>query len=96
MMAGNTAPPMIAITSSDDPRLVSGPRFLMLSAKIVGNMIEWKNPISTTAHTGTMPFPTNATVTHTRQPTAKIESSRGAGMRFISAEPVKRPDMNPI
>ena len=56
MIAGNTAPPMIAITMSDDPRLVSGPRFLMPSAKIVGNMMEWKNPINTTAQTGTIPF----------------------------------------
>ena len=49
MIAGKNAPPMIAITNSEEPRFVSGPRFLMLSAKIVGNMMEWKNPMSTTA-----------------------------------------------
>ena len=49
MIAGKNAPPMIAITNSEEPRFVSGPRFLMLSAKIVGNMMEWKTPMSTTA-----------------------------------------------
>ena len=49
MMGGTTAAPMMAMTISDEPRLVNGPRFLMPSAKIVENMMEWKKPISTTA-----------------------------------------------
>src|SRR5439155_26166376 len=45
MIGGTTAAPMIAITSSEDPRFVKAPRFLMPKAKIVGNIIEWVIPI---------------------------------------------------
>lgn len=40
MMAGKTAPPMIAMTNSEDPNFVCGPKCLRLKAKMVGNMIE--------------------------------------------------------
>jgi hypothetical protein len=40
MIAGKTAPPIIEATNKEDPNLVKGPRRLMLSAKIVGNMME--------------------------------------------------------
>ena len=40
MIAGKIAPPMMAITMNDEPRLVNGPRFLMPRAKMVGNMME--------------------------------------------------------
>ncbi len=40
MIAGQTAPPMMDMTSRDDPSFVYGPRFFKLSAKIVGNMME--------------------------------------------------------
>ena len=49
MIGGTTMAPLMAMMSSDEPRLVNGPRFLMPSAKIVGNMMEWKKPINTTA-----------------------------------------------
>src|SRR5436305_9664566 len=96
MMAGRTAPPRMAITWREEPRLVSGPRFLILRAKIVGNMIEWKNPISTRAHTDADPPAERATIIEINEPAPKIERRRGAGTVFISAEPPKRPNMNPI
>ena len=40
IIAGKNAPPRIAMTRSDEPRLVREPRFLMLNAKMVGNMME--------------------------------------------------------
>lgn len=39
---GKTAPPTIAITINDAAFLVCGPRSLIPSAKIVGNMIDMK------------------------------------------------------
>src|SRR5258708_25710437 len=95
MIAGKNAPPTMAITSSDEPRLVSGPRFLMLSEKIVGKLMEWKKPMSTTAHTGITPVASKATVTQRRDAPAKRDSKRAAAIFFISAEPTKRPAMNP-
>ena len=62
MIAGRIAPPRIAMTWREEPRLVNGPRFLMLSAKIVGNMMEWKKPMSTSAHTDPGPFTERATM----------------------------------
>ena len=68
----------------------------MLSAKIVGNMMEWKNPMSTTAATGIIPEPSNATAAQTSDAAAKRDSSLGAAIFFMVAEPAKRPIMNPI
>src|SRR5229473_3403426 len=96
MMAGKNAPPRMAMTRSDDPRLVSEPRFLMLKAKMVGNMMEWKNPMSTTAHTDIMPVASKAIAAQIREAAAKRDNNRGAAILFIIAEPMKRPTMNPI
>ena len=52
MMAGKNAPPMMAITSSDDPRFVSGPRFLMLRRKNRGEHDRMKE---TDQHDGRTP-----------------------------------------
>src|SRR6202142_295283 len=95
MIAGNTAPPRIAITRSDDPRFVSEPRFLMLSAKIVGNMMEWKKPISTIAYTGSTPEANSAIVAQSRAATANNKSNRRGGIFFPRPEPINRPAMNP-
>ena len=38
------APPAIAQISHPEPSSVSGPKPRIASAKIVGNMMEWKNP----------------------------------------------------
>src|ERR1700730_13337872 len=88
IIAGKNAPPRIAMTRSDEPRLVSGPRFLMLSAKIVGNMMEWKNPMKTTAHTGTKPEASKTTVTQIREAAAKRDNNRGAAIFFLIADPM--------
>src|SRR5438874_4891602 len=96
MIAGKNAPPIIAITRSEEPRLVAGPRFLMLSAKIVGNMIEWKNPMSTTAQTGIRPEVSTATVAQISEAAANRDNNRGGAIFFIIAEPMNRPAMNPV
>src|SRR5229473_985007 len=96
MMAGKKAPPIIAMTRSEEPRLVSGPRFLMLKAKMVGNMMEWKNPMSTTAQTDIRPVARKAIAAQISEAAAKRDSKRGAAILFIIAEPMKRPAMNPI
>src|SRR6059058_3375677 len=84
MIAGKNAPPTIAITISDEPRFVSAPRFLMPSAKMVGNIMEWKKPMNTTAHTGITPVASKATVAQTRDAPAKRDSKPGAATFFIS------------
>src|SRR3954467_9318173 len=89
MMAGRTAPPRMAMTWREEPRLVSGPRFLILSAKIVGNMMEWKNPIRTIAHTDADPRAERAKIIEINEPAPKIERRRGAETFFIRAEPPK-------
>src|SRR5580704_8354978 len=91
MMAGTIAPPMMDITRSEEPSLVYTPRFLMLSAKIVGNMTESKKPSSTTAHTGAVPVVKIATTVHTAAAVEKRPSSLGGATRFMIAEPAKRP-----
>src|ERR1700674_115098 len=96
MMAGKNAPPRMAMTRSEEPRLVNGPRPLMLKAKIVGNMMEWKNPIRTTAQTEMKPVANRATVAQMREAAAKRDNSLDAAILFIIAEPMKRPAMNPI
>jgi len=96
MIGGKTPPPIMAITKSDDPRLVSGPRFLMLNAKMVGNMMEWKNPMRTTDQTEIRPVANNATAAQISEAAAKRDNNRGAAIFFIAAEPMKRPAMNPI
>src|SRR6202453_5431289 len=81
--AGTIAPPMMAMTNSDEPSLVYEPRFFTLNAKIVGNMIEWKNPTSTIAHTGTDPTANITTIKQISEPAAKMLSKRGGGTFFI-------------
>src|SRR6266853_4936198 len=95
MIAGRIAPPRIAMTWREEPRLVNGPRFLMLRAKIVGNMMEWKKPISTRAQTDAGLFTERAMIIEVNEPAATIERRRGAGMLFISADPPKRPKHEP-
>src|SRR5579883_60496 len=95
MSGGKRAPPTMAMTSRDDPALVSGPRFLMLRAKIVGNMIEWKNPAATTPATAADPDPRRARETEAAAPQAKIASIREAGIYFMRNDPAKRPAMKP-
>src|ERR1700682_4406431 len=96
MRAGTRAPPMIDMTSKAEPILVYTPRFFTPSAKIVGNMIESKKPRSTTAHTETAPDPAIAVQVHRKAQTAKNPNSLGGGIRFIIADPAKRPTMKPI
>src|SRR6266404_4946569 len=96
MIAGKNAPPIIAITRREEPRLVAEPRFLMLNAKIVGNMMEWKNPMSTTAQTGIRPDAKTATLAQTSEAAANKDNNRGAAIFFIIAEPMNRPAMNPV
>ena len=45
MITGKIAPPTIAMITSDEPILVFSPKPLILSAKIVGNMIDMKKPM---------------------------------------------------
>src|SRR6187431_2715225 len=47
--AVSTAPPMIAMMTSDDPALARGPRFLTLSAKMVGNISDIKKLVAASA-----------------------------------------------
>src|SRR5258708_20772583 len=92
---GKVAPQIIAITTNDDPSLVSGPRFLMLNAKIVGNMIEWKKPIATTAHTETIPVMLIAMTPQIAEPPANKASSIVGDTFCIISEPRILPIMNP-
>lgn len=68
----------------------------MLSAKIVGNMMERKKPISTRTHTDAGPLTESATIMEPKEPAPKIERSRAAGTLFISTDPPKRPSIKPI
>src|SRR5260370_37211990 len=95
MIARHIAPPTIDITRSEDPRLVNRPRFLMLRAKIVGNMIEWKKPIRTMAKTETRPELATETAAQTSEPPANRANRFGGEIRFIMPEPPKRPIMKP-
>jgi hypothetical protein len=85
MMAGTIAPPIMDITRRDEPSLVYAPRFLMLSAKIVGNMMESKKPSRTTAPTGAIPVVTIATIVHTAAAVEKRPSSFGAAQSVHSS-----------
>ena len=96
MRAGTSAPPMIDMTSKAEPTFVYTPRFFTLSAKIVGNMIESKKPSSTKAHTETAPDPAIAVQVHRKAQTAKNPNNLGGAIRFIIADPAKRPTMKPI
>src|SRR5713101_1262075 len=96
MRAGTSAPPMIDMTSKAEPTFVYTPRFFTLSAKIVGNMIESKKPSSTKAHTETAPDPAIAVQVHRKAQTAKNPNNLGGAIRFIIADPAKRPIMKPI
>src|SRR5260370_15091340 len=87
---------MREITRKAEPSLVYTPRFFTLRAKIVGNMMEQKKPSSTTAHTGAAPEPTIAVKVHRKAQTAKSPNSLGGAIRFIIADPAKRPIMKPI
>src|ERR1700678_3625938 len=95
MIAGRVAEPMIDITSSDEARLVYGPRLFRLNAKIVGNIIELKKPAKTTAQTAGDPVVLSATATQRNPPPANMESRRGAEMYFMIHDPLNRPIMKP-
>ena len=94
--AGISAPPMIDITRSDEPRFVRAPRFFRLSAKIVGNIMELKKPARTIARTEARPEAPIPMTTQTSAPKPKTESSLGAGMRFIIHDPENLPIINPV
>ena len=96
MRAGTSAPPMMDMTSKAEPIFVYTPRFFTLSAKIVGNMIESKKPSRTTAHTDTAPDPAIAVQVHKKAQTAKNPNSLGGAIRFIIADPAKRPTIKPF
>src|ERR1700730_10933506 len=87
---------MIDMTDNAEPSFVYEPRFLILSAKIVGNMIESKKPSSTTAQTGAPPDPAMAVKVQRKAQAAKSPKSLGGAIRFIMADPAKRPTMKPI
>ena len=95
MRAGKTAPPIIDITRNEEPSLVYGPRCLTLKAKIVGKKIEWKKPRKTRAQMGAAPTASNTIVRHVNAANPKSESTLGAGMCFIMADPVNLPTMKP-
>src|SRR3981189_362148 len=95
MIGGMTPPPMMAITRSEEPRLVNGPRPLMPKKKWGGKIMEGKNQMGTTAQTETRPVATKATVAQISEAAAKSDNNRGAAIFFIAAEPRKRPAMNP-
>src|SRR6266496_3618226 len=96
MMAGQIAPPIIDATRSEDPSFVYRPSCLMLSAKMVGNMIEWKKPIRTTAHKVATPEPKSTTQRQIRVEIANKERILGGATRFITYEPENLPTMNPF
>ena len=96
MRVGTSAPPMMDMTNKAEPIFVYTPRFFTLSAKIVGNMIESKKPSRTTAHTEIAPDPAIAVQVHRKAQAAKNPNSRGGAIRFIIADPAKRPIMKPI
>src|ERR1700704_5738940 len=52
---GSTAPPTIAMFSSPDPLPVRGPSSATPRLKIVGNMIELKNPTARIVHIAVWP-----------------------------------------
>ena len=58
-------------------------------------MIEWKNPIITTAQTGASPVIAIAIAPQTNEHAANIASSRFGATLFIVADPANRPIMNP-
>src|SRR5579859_1815212 len=55
MITGRMAPPMIDITSSEDPSLASGPSPFSDKAKMVGNMIDMKKLVAIIAPRPTQP-----------------------------------------
>ena len=95
MRAGKTPPPRIAITTSDDPRFVYGPRWRMLSAKIVGNMIEWKKPSSTIPANAGAPLVKITSKTDATLPIANAANMCAGRIFLIRADPANRPIMNP-
>src|SRR2546422_753749 len=78
--AGINAPPIMDMTSRDDPRFVRGPKFLRLSAKMVGNMLELQKPNITMDATGTTP---EARIPN---PTCAPPKKNGALMLLINCE----------
>ena len=67
----------------------------MLSAKIVGNMMESKKPSRTTAQTDAVPVMKIATMAQTAAAVEKRPSSLEGAIRFMIAEPANRPIMKP-
>ena len=94
MRAGTTAPPTTAVIINPDPLLVIGPSPAMPSAKIFGNMIELKNPHSTSVQIASCPLEAidNSTIaaaaipkTPSSNPDLKMVSSHEPRSRPISA-----------
>ena len=63
----------------------------MLSAKMVGNMIELNRPIATTEYSATLPELSMVVTSSPTLTSAKIASRRLGEKRASSAEPAKRP-----
>ncbi|MCY1463716.1 hypothetical protein D9M71_816510 [compost metagenome] len=63
----------------------------MLSAKMVGNMIELNRPTATTEYSDTWPEPSMVRPSSTTLAIANIVSSRRGENRVMIAEPAKRP-----
>ena len=81
--------------SRPDPSSVSGPSPWMPSVKMVGNMIEWKNPTRISAHMASGPVVVTVTSITMNAPIEKAASTVSARTRCMSAEPRKRPTIMP-
>src|SRR5882757_6075037 len=88
---GVKAPPIIDITRKEDASLVSSPKSLIPSAKIVGNMIDIKKGVAMTAYTATSPLVDNAMISKVILIQAYIERSFAGLMYRIKKVPRKRP-----
>src|SRR6185437_7287442 len=80
---------------NDDASFVYGPRFFRPRAKIVGNVIEWKNPINTTAQIGITPAAKIAITAQTTDAPANALNNFGGAISVIIADPAKRSNTNP-
>ena len=94
MITGNTAPPTIAMMTHEAPCFVLGPRPLMLSEKIVGNMTDIKNSTPTNAYIDKVPFRKMASSNSTTLAALYSASKRGAVMKLKKYVPTNRPIIN--
>src|SRR6476619_3446404 len=76
MMNGKIAPPTIDITSSEPPIFVSSPSSTNPNEKIVGNIIDIKNPSPPNAYTTYSPFQIIALRDNSEQINAYTKSKR--------------------